>query len=318
MTNFRWSGRARLRFPLVAATQQDLTTAPTPVVNGEVRRRHGWPLEFYRSARRQEVDHGDHGRDAHGLRRVPPLRQPQELSRRAGGLRLRRGASRRARTDLPPHVRAVVGAAPARRPRVRPAHARGLRAHQDEPPVAEREVRLQARLRGRQLRQPHDAMDGHHRHPLRALAPRRSHVGCRCVHQPLRARRPVQQHGGQLPALASDDPLHRRQPRALGVHLFHGAWSLFQSIGANSPRFNSWRRRSPRASPASSCSATSASRSWCRRACSTSTRRCTTRPARPAPTSTAPPARETSHERLLDGKVPNWPIEQRWDQHNST
>lgn len=29
---------------------------------------------------------------------------------------------------------------------------------------------------------------------------------------------------------------------ALGVHLFHGAWSLFQSMGWNNPRFNSWRR----------------------------------------------------------------------------
>jgi succinate dehydrogenase / fumarate reductase, cytochrome b subunit len=29
---------------------------------------------------------------------------------------------------------------------------------------------------------------------------------------------------------------------ALGVHLYHGAWSLFQSIGWNSPRFNQWRR----------------------------------------------------------------------------
>ena len=29
---------------------------------------------------------------------------------------------------------------------------------------------------------------------------------------------------------------------ALGVHLFHGAWSFFQSIGWNRPRFNSWRR----------------------------------------------------------------------------
>ena len=29
---------------------------------------------------------------------------------------------------------------------------------------------------------------------------------------------------------------------ALGVHLFHGAWSLFQSMGWNSPRFNKWRR----------------------------------------------------------------------------
>ncbi len=29
---------------------------------------------------------------------------------------------------------------------------------------------------------------------------------------------------------------------ALGIHLFHGAWSLFQSIGWNNPRFNRWRR----------------------------------------------------------------------------
>jgi succinate dehydrogenase / fumarate reductase cytochrome b subunit len=28
----------------------------------------------------------------------------------------------------------------------------------------------------------------------------------------------------------------------LGVHLFHGAWSLFQSMGWNRPRFNQWRR----------------------------------------------------------------------------
>lgn len=30
---------------------------------------------------------------------------------------------------------------------------------------------------------------------------------------------------------------------ALGVHIFHGAWSMFQSLGVNSPRFNDWRRR---------------------------------------------------------------------------
>ena len=29
---------------------------------------------------------------------------------------------------------------------------------------------------------------------------------------------------------------------ALGVHLFHGCWSLFQSLGWNNPRFNVWRR----------------------------------------------------------------------------
>ncbi|HEX2026768.1 MAG TPA: succinate dehydrogenase cytochrome b subunit [Nitriliruptorales bacterium] len=29
---------------------------------------------------------------------------------------------------------------------------------------------------------------------------------------------------------------------ALGYHLYHGGWSLFQSLGLNTPRFNAWRR----------------------------------------------------------------------------
>lgn len=29
---------------------------------------------------------------------------------------------------------------------------------------------------------------------------------------------------------------------ALGLHLYHGLWSLFQSLGLTNPRFNSWRR----------------------------------------------------------------------------
>jgi succinate dehydrogenase / fumarate reductase, cytochrome b subunit len=29
---------------------------------------------------------------------------------------------------------------------------------------------------------------------------------------------------------------------ALGIHLYHGFWSMFQSMGWNSPRFNHWRR----------------------------------------------------------------------------
>jgi succinate dehydrogenase / fumarate reductase cytochrome b subunit len=29
---------------------------------------------------------------------------------------------------------------------------------------------------------------------------------------------------------------------ALGVHLYHGGWSLFQSMGWSNPRFNVWRR----------------------------------------------------------------------------
>ena len=30
---------------------------------------------------------------------------------------------------------------------------------------------------------------------------------------------------------------------ALGVHIYHGAWSLFQSLGINNPRYNAARRR---------------------------------------------------------------------------
>jgi succinate dehydrogenase / fumarate reductase, cytochrome b subunit len=30
---------------------------------------------------------------------------------------------------------------------------------------------------------------------------------------------------------------------ALGVHIYHGAWSLFQSMGWNKPRFNPWRKQ---------------------------------------------------------------------------
>jgi succinate dehydrogenase / fumarate reductase cytochrome b subunit len=29
---------------------------------------------------------------------------------------------------------------------------------------------------------------------------------------------------------------------ALGIHLWHGGWSLFQSMGWNNPRFNQWRQ----------------------------------------------------------------------------
>ena len=28
----------------------------------------------------------------------------------------------------------------------------------------------------------------------------------------------------------------------LGFHLYHGVWSAFQTVGANNPRYNRWRR----------------------------------------------------------------------------
>ena len=50
---------------------------------------------------------------------------------------------------------------------------------------------------------------------------------------------------------------------ALGFHLFHGAWSLFQTMGWNNPHFNVWRRNFAIRSPPSSRSATCRSRSPC-------------------------------------------------------
>jgi succinate dehydrogenase / fumarate reductase cytochrome b subunit len=45
-------------------------------------------------------------------------------------------------------------------------------------------------------------------------------------------------HSLERPAVAT---LYVIANLALGVHIFHGAWSLFQSLGVNNPRFNQWR-----------------------------------------------------------------------------
>ena len=62
--------------------------------------------------------------------------------------------------------------------RVRPAHPRRVPADAHEPagPAAST-YQSHARLRRRQLRVPHDALDRHHRLPLPRLPPRRPHVG---------------------------------------------------------------------------------------------------------------------------------------------
>ena len=59
-----------------------------------------------------------------------------------------------------PHLPAVGSAARADR-RGAPAHPRGVGAHPAQPQGAGREVPVRARLPGRQLRQPHDALDRH-------------------------------------------------------------------------------------------------------------------------------------------------------------
>ena len=91
---------------------------------------------------------------------------------------------------------------------------------------------------------------------------------------------------------------------ALGIHLFHGTWSLFQSMGWNSPRFNRWRAVSPPASPPSSSSAMCRSRSPC------------------WPVIDQPPIRpselvagEVSMSITLDSKIPEGPVAEKWDDY---
>ena len=58
----------------------------------------------------------------------------------------------------------------------------------------------------------------------------------------LRPRRRVPQHRGHASAGRRSRVIYIVANIALGIHLFHGAWRMFQSLGLNNPRFNAWRR----------------------------------------------------------------------------
>ena len=89
------------------------------------------------------------------------------------------------------------------------------------------------RLAGRQLRQPHDALDRHHRRPCSSSSTWPTSPGAR----PTPTSCGATCTGTSWPPSAA-----RRWPIiylvanvALGIHLFHGAWSMFQSLGAQQP-----------------------------------------------------------------------------------
>ena len=107
----------------------------------------------------------------------------------------------------------------------------------DQPPRAAGGLPLQARLRRRGLREPDDALDRDHRRC------------CSSIFHLLDLT-----WGPANPDFVEGDPYHNvitsfeRVPvalvyvianLALGVHLYHGAWSLFQSMGWTRP----WRRQ---------------------------------------------------------------------------
>ena len=100
-------------------------------------------------------------------------------------------AARGRRAGAAARVAAVGRADRAARRAVRAPVGR-VHADDDQPPRAADRVPLQARLRGRGLRQPHDALDRDHRPAVRDLPPARPDVG---AGEPgLRQRRPVPQH----------------------------------------------------------------------------------------------------------------------------
>ena len=139
--------------------------------------------------------------------------------------------------------RTVAAVAPADRPARcrRAAHPRGLRPDGPQPPGPLGEVPERARLPGGQLRQPHDALDRHHRVPVRRSGTSPTSRGAGSTPRDF-VRGDVY---GNVDAASSGCPvaiLYIVANIALGIHLFHGAWSLFQSMGWNNPRFNKWRR----------------------------------------------------------------------------
>ena len=137
---------------------------------------------------------------------------------------------------------------------MRPGPAAGLRAPHPLAPTASRDepagqrprLRAVPRLAGRQLRQQVDAVHGRGHRCFRDLPPRRPHVG---HGNPDFVRGDVYRN---FVASFSRTPIalvYIVANLALCLHLFHGAWSMFQSLGLNNPKWNKWRRASPSASP---------------------------------------------------------------------
>ena len=93
------------------------------------------------------------------------------------------------------------------------------------------------------------------------VPPRRPHVG---LGQPRTSSAATPYHNvvASLDPMAGSHLFYIVANLALCLHLFHGGWSLFQSLGVNNPRFNQCAALVRRwASPASWSSATSRSRS---------------------------------------------------------
>jgi len=229
---------ATANFRNVVATQQDLTTAPTPVVNGEVHRRRWWPLEFYRSAVGKKWIMAVTGIVllgfvlVHMVGNLKAYLGPAEMNHYAEGLR-----------DLfePIFPRSFI----LWTVRIVLISAFALHIH-----AAYVLTRMNHRARPDKYASPRDYAAANFASRtmrwsgiivLLFLAWHLADLTAGSANPEFVRGDPYNNlvHSFERPAVAI---LYVVANLALGLHIFHGAWSMFQSLGANSPRFNKWRR----------------------------------------------------------------------------
>jgi succinate dehydrogenase / fumarate reductase cytochrome b subunit len=221
----------------VVATQQDLSSAPTPIVNGVVRKRRWWPLEFYRSAVGKKWVMAVTGIVllgfvfVHMVGNLKAYLGPREMNDYGEGLR-------DILVPLLPRtfalwtVRTVLISAFALH--IHAAYVLTRMNHRSRPDkYASKRDYVAANFASRTMRWSGIIV-------LLFLAWHLADLTA----------------GSVNPQYVRGDPYNNlvdsfeRVPVAilyivanvaLGFHIFHGAWSLFQSLGLNNPRFNRWR-----------------------------------------------------------------------------
>jgi succinate dehydrogenase / fumarate reductase cytochrome b subunit len=221
----------------MVTTQQDLSSAPTPLVNGTVERRRWWPLEFYRSALGKKYVMAITGIALLGY----------VLAHMIGNLK------------------AYLGPAEI--------DSYGEFLRELLVPLAPRTVTLWILRVGLtiafalHMHAAYSLTKMNHRARPTKYANQRDYVAANFASRTMRWTGIivilfVAWHLADLtwgfanPDFVRGDPYNnlvasfQRVPvailyivamAALAVHIFHGAWSLFQSLGWNNPRFNRWR-----------------------------------------------------------------------------
>jgi succinate dehydrogenase / fumarate reductase cytochrome b subunit len=224
-------------FRCVVATQQDLTTAPTPVVNGPAQRRKWWPLELYRSAVGKKWIMAITGIVllgyvfVHMAGNLKAYLGPAEMNHYSEFLR-------ELLVPLVPRslflwiLRSGLIAAFALH--IHAAYSLTKMNHRARPEkYASPRDYAAANFASRTMRWSGVIV-------LLFVAWHLTDLTWGSVNPDFVRGDPYNNlvNSFERPAVAL---LYVVANLALGLHIFHGAWSLFQSMGLNSPRFNKWR-----------------------------------------------------------------------------